>query len=153
MSRISNWCAVLLLTASTAFGGHEKQEIKYVLDVSHNLAYRGGKVSVDHKFGKIVVRTHSGRTVLVKGAIRSSSPEFGRQIRVSATESGNGVTVKTGYPSTKKINHLSFSVDYDITVPEKASLDLHNRFGPVDVSGVKGASEISNAHGSVVTRN
>ena len=44
---------------------------------------------------------------------------------------------------------LSFSVDYDLLVPDRVPLNLRNRFGDISVTGMKGGGTIVNASGRV----
>src|SRR5215212_607816 len=59
------------------------------------LAFRGGKVTIDNKFGDVVLRTQSGSNVSMKATVRASSSELGQQIRIVATEGTAGVTIRT----------------------------------------------------------
>ena len=45
---------------------------------------------------------------------------------------------------------VSFSVDYDLLVPERLPVTLRNRFGDVAVTGMKAGGSIANASGRVI---
>ena len=57
-------------------------------------------------------------------------------------------SVRTVYPNNWRGN-FSYNVDYDITMPATAPLDLRNRFGNTDVSNLQAAATINSGNGSV----
>ncbi len=129
----------------------------YTQTINKNLTFRGGRVSIEHSFGNVSVTTHSGNSVSVNAVVRASDADFGKRIKVIATESPNGIIIRTEYPETAGDYHIrigrhtssSFAVDYAIAIPENAPLSVRNRFGNVSASGLRAASEISNAQGNV----
>jgi hypothetical protein len=123
---------------------------------SRTLTFRGGRVTVDHKFGSLKLRAVPGSEVSVRGTIRASDADYGRQIQIVVAEVAGGIEVRTNYPE----RHMrifngssSQSVELEVTVPENAPVTLHNRFGSIDVTGVKVASEIVGGQASVAVRN
>jgi hypothetical protein len=81
---------------------------------------------------------------------------FGEAITITVEETGAAVTVRTRYPEKKWTfmgsGHISFSVDYDILMPESAPLLARDKFGDVSVEGLRAAGEIANANGRVFFR-
>src|SRR5215218_8682244 len=64
MSRLRNLAALLIaLAAFSAFANNadDRFELKY----GKNLPFHGGRVTIDHAFGELVVRTHNGSDVQV----------------------------------------------------------------------------------------
>jgi hypothetical protein len=140
--------AVFAVTVSVA------AHAEVVRNFEKALRYSGGKVSIEHKYGSVEVRTAGNQNVVVRATIRASDAEVARGIQILTRSATGGVTIRTDYPDSVEHWHgnLSFSVDYVITVPPKAPLVLRNRFGSVDVAGVAGGSDIINGHGSLKVR-
>src|ERR1043165_5557196 len=126
---------------------------RYEQNFNRTLTYRGGRVTIENRFGGIDIRTGSGRNVVVRAVIRSSDAEIGRSIHIETSEGASGVTVKTVMPSI--ISHhgqLSVSVDYDVVVPDEAPLYVSNHFGSIAATGIRAASEFVNRQGSLTLR-
>jgi hypothetical protein len=110
----------------------------------------GGRVTIDHRFGDLNVRTQSGNTVSVRATIRSSDPDIGKEIRIVATEEAGGVSVKTIFPEVHiRHGHISYSVDMTVTIPANSPLTAKNQFGETDVRGLRASSIIDNRQGSI----
>ncbi len=128
---------------------------RYERTVNRTLTLHGGRVTVDHQFGAIKLHTTTGSEVNVRATIRASDADFGKEISLSATEGAGGVEIRTSYPEQHMhiSGEASYSVELDVTVPENALVTVHNRFGSIDATGLKGASELLGGQGSVVLRN
>lgn len=140
--------AALLALAATALVADERHS----RTVERTLTHKGGGISIDHSFGSIVVRGESGSDVKVRARIRSSDDEFAKGISVHTSSGPNGVVIRTDYPPKNRMKNLSFSVDYQIVVPHRASMVVKNKFGSTDVSGVHAKLQVITSHGSVKTR-
>jgi hypothetical protein len=125
--------------------------------VSRTATYHGGGVTIDHRYGSVRVRAVHENEVSVRAVIRASDADYGKQINVTVSESGGGVEVKTSYP--EKSFHFSFngefsySVELEVNVPENAPLTVRNRFGSIDVTGMKASSQIVGGQGAVSVHN
>ncbi|MGZ4808938.1 MAG: hypothetical protein ACXV7D_06360, partial [Thermoanaerobaculia bacterium] len=124
----------------------------FSLTVRKKFTFRGGTVSLDNKFGNVVVTTQAGPEVDIRATIRSSDTAFGQQIKVNASEGAAGISVTTEVPSGHWHGSLSYSIDYDVKMPANAPLSVRNRFGNTEVSGLRAAGTINNAQGSVTMR-
>lgn len=145
MARISKTIlAALLFVAPAVFAADH-----YEYPIRAALTWRGGKVTIDHRFGKLELHTVDSAEVNVQGIVRSSDPEFGKQIHFNVSESGGGVTIRTDVPEVHWHGSLSYSIDIVVRVPAKASLSVRNRFGSMIASGVQAPSEFINAQGSM----
>ncbi|HEY5611429.1 MAG TPA: hypothetical protein VIL97_09495, partial [Thermoanaerobaculia bacterium] len=126
-------------------------------EVAKKLTFSGGRISIDNKFGSVTVRTQGGTTVDVKATLRANAStreraeEVLNRIRIVTADGASGVTIKTEYPDVK-MHNFGFGVDYQVTIPAAAPLRVRNRFGSVDVAGVRAKADIGNAHGSVAFR-
>lgn len=121
----------------------------------------GKRLAVEHANGDLVVTTHASPDVKVHAVIRVSSSSdaeakrFADEITIEAASDAGGAVVKTTYPERSFIGsmrRLSYSVDYDIEMPEASVLEARNRFGAVLATGVKGGTQVDNANGRVVLR-
>ena len=117
----------------------------------------GEKIWLEHKFGDIVIHGRPQQEVIVHADIRISASnsdlakQYANQVEI-VVQSGAELSIRTKYPDTQRsFGHrdVSFSVRYDITVPETSPLVVRNSFGAISLSGVKASSEIYNSHGEI----
>jgi hypothetical protein len=149
MFRISRWIAAGLLVAAAAFGNEDR----YENTMRGNVAFHGGRVTIEHKFGRVEVRTTDGSEVTARVTVRASDEELGKQIRFSISNNPDGVSIRTVYPEIHiHGGHISYSADLEVTIPERAPLLLKNRFGSVEVAGLRAPGEIVNGQGSITFR-
>lgn len=108
---------------------------------------RDGRVSISNISGDIVVTAGSGDEVSVE-AIKRTRGDRGRldDVRVQVDSLPNRVEIRTEYP---RGGHSNVSVDYTVTVPSGASVDLHSISGSIKVTGVRGAVRAEAISGSV----
>jgi DUF4097 and DUF4098 domain-containing protein YvlB len=111
---------------------------------------------VDHRNGDVRIRAHARSELKIQATIRVSAntradaAAFADRIQIDVREAPSGVTITTQYPPYRDSRRdLSYAVDYDLLVPERWPLDVHNRFGDVSVTGMKAPTTIVNANGSV----
>lgn len=166
------WCriamAALLCTMffaavkPTVAASRSQQEVSKDFQKTVTLA-AGQTVRIEHKFGEVRVHGESGRDVKISATIRvqaSSHDEaqsFADKIQIDVQQSGEGVRIKTIYPEQEnRWFHLgrntSYSVNYDIAMPSDAPLMVRNSFGNTEASGIHGAADIDNSHGSISLR-
>jgi hypothetical protein len=122
----------------------------------------GQKFSIDHSHGDVRVATHKDASVRIDATIRVSSSDreraekFSQDIRIEVESTAAGVSVKTVYPpknwSFAGVGFASFSVDYEIVMPETSPLALRNRFGDVEIANLHAAGDVVNANGRVSFR-
>lgn len=122
----------------------------------------GQKLQVEHSNGDVRIRTHGQPEVRVDAVIRVSSSDeeaaqkFSNEIQVTAEPGPGGVVVRTRFPEKKWVfsgsGHVSYSVDFDILMPETAGLSIKNRFGSVSVTGLKASADIRNSNGAIAFR-
>jgi hypothetical protein len=120
-------------------------------------------LSVEHRTGDLRVRAHARNDLRIQATIhvsadsRSEASVLADRIEIAVQESLGTISVITRYPEMLiretqrggRNRDLSFSVDFDLLVPERMPLNLRNRFGDVNVSGMKGGGSIVNASGRV----
>src|SRR5206468_2053897 len=116
MLRISKWAAAGLLLAASALAND-----RYENSMHANVAYNGGRVTIDHRFGRVEVRTTRGDRVTARVTVRASDEEVGKQIHFTVLNSDNGVSIRTIYPSIHiHGGEISYSADLEVSIPERA---------------------------------
>src|SRR5687767_13920953 len=142
--------AALLVALSAMPLLAEDDDNRFELKFAKDLAFRSGRVSIDHSFGSLAIRTHPGNEVQVRATIRSSDDEIGKQIRIITSEGAGGVSIRTDYPEIRRHRgHLSYSVDMTVALPANAPVTAKNSFGNTDVRGLRANSVIENKQGSI----
>jgi len=152
-SRIS----LLLLVACCAMAS-ARQEVTW--DFQRTAALTGGRsFRIENSLGNISIHTQAKGEVEIHASIKCSSDrmEDARdgcdRIKIHLEESSSGVWVRTEYPHGDFFNgrhNLSYSVSYDITMPETAPLEVRNRFGAVSVSDLHAPANIDNGNGRIL---
>ena len=118
---------------------------------------RDGRVSIANIAGDIVVTGvtgGSGDEVSIEATkrTRGDKSEFGN-VQITVDEHAGRVDVRTEHtgPGTSywqwRASHVS--VDYIVTVPASASVELHSVSGSLRISGVQGAARLETVSGSV----
>ncbi len=155
-ARISAFALVLALS-TTVFARDE-----YTRRFDKTVSVRSGaRVMVENKFGDIVVHAHPGSDVAIHADIRVSASnedqakQYADKVEI-LVDSSSELSIRTRYPSTERgmmgihWSNVSFSVHYDVTVPESSPLSVRNSFGAVSVTGTRTSSEISTSHGELI---
>src|SRR5438132_2893368 len=89
-----------VIVALCAMSARATDQYRYTKELHATLTYSGGRVTIEHSFGGLEVRTTSGREVTVRGTVRSSDPELGNEIHFSTSNSSGGVMIRTVYPES-----------------------------------------------------
>jgi len=134
---------------------------EYTRTFDKTLSVTGGaRVRVEHKFGDIVIRTHAGPEVNVHAEIRVSASgeqqarQFADRVEIQIEKSSE-LSIRTRYPENPNSlfgRNVSYSIHYDIALPESSPIEIRNSFGAVSVTGAKAGSDIVNSHGNLVFR-
>lgn len=122
----------------------------------------GMKVYLEHKLGDIVVRTHAQPEVVIHAEIKVSANDsnqaktFAEGIDILVTPASTELMVRTKYPEMQNnffgIRNVSYTVRYELTIPEATPLEVRNAFGAVSVTGVKASSDVTTSHGDLEWR-
>ena len=111
---------------------------------------RDGRVSIANISGDITVTVGGGAggdEVSVE-AVKRTHGDRGQlaTVRIDADNAAGRVDIKTTYP---RMSNVNVSVDFAVTVPEAASVDLHSISGRVKVTGVRGSVRAETVSGAV----
>jgi DUF4097 and DUF4098 domain-containing protein YvlB len=151
-----------LTLQSAVLAGEQREEVTRSFD--RTLTVSGTPtLQVEHRTGDLRVRGHARAelriqaTIHVSADLQSEATTLADRIQIDVQESLGAIAVTTRYPDMLiretqrrgRNRDLSFSVDYDLLVPERMPVSLRNRFGDVNVSGMKGGGSIVNASGRV----
>ena len=144
-----------------ALSGAAREE--YTRTFDKTAALRPGQaVLVEHRLGDIVVNTHAQAEITIHAQIHVSAPdraraeEFANRIEILTESSSSEFSIRTRYPERPESfwgsNNISYSVRYELTIPENAPLTVRNAFGGVSVSGLKANADIRTSHGPLSFR-
>lgn len=122
----------------------------------------GAKIYLEHKLGDIVIRTHSQPEVAIHAEIKVSAgdtnqaKDLANRIEILIEPSSSELSVRTRYPETNHSffwpKNISYTVRYEVTIPESSPLEVRNSFGAVSVTGVKASSDVVTSHGDLEWR-
>ncbi len=157
------WMAVLtgllfligLNLVDGAIDTKEKYEEKFERTVS--LA-RDGEVNLSNVSGHIEVRTWDRNEVKIdalkisKASTVAKAKENSARVEILVEKEGNTLNIKTEYPERKerwKEDSINVSVDYNLTIPAKASAKIDSVSGSVDLEKIGGAAKIRAVSGDV----
>jgi DUF4097 and DUF4098 domain-containing protein YvlB len=108
---------------------------------------RDGRVSVANISGDIVVTGGSGDEVSIEATKRTRGDKSELdQVQINVEERAGRVEVRTEYARNEN-NHVS--VDYTVTVPASASVEVHSVSGGLRISGVQGTVRMETVSGDV----
>jgi DUF4097 and DUF4098 domain-containing protein YvlB len=116
---------------------------------------RDGRVSLANIAGDIVVTAGSGDEVSIEAVkrTRGDRSELAR-VQIIVDERAGRVDVRTEHEQNRTDRNGRsdrVSVDYTVTVPTSASVDLHSVSGSLRVTGVHGALRVETISGNVTT--
>jgi DUF4097 and DUF4098 domain-containing protein YvlB len=114
---------------------------------------RDGRFTLSNIAGDIVVSAGSGDEVSIEAVkrTRGDRSELAR-VQITVDERGGRVDVQTDYePNRRDRNGRNdrVSVDYTVTVPASASVDLHSVSGSIKAGGIHGSLRSETISGNV----
>jgi hypothetical protein len=132
---------------SAAFAGEARQEVTRSFERAITVTGAPTLV-VEHRMGDLRVRAHARNELRIQATIhvsadsQSDASVIAERIHIDVQESSGSISVTTRYPDlavrdgrrNESRRDVSFSVDYDLLVPERLPVTLRNRFGNVAVT-------------------
>jgi len=113
---------------------------------------RDGRVSVANISGDITVTAGGGDEVSIEAVKRARGDQSQlSQVRIVVDDRAGRVEIRTEYDGSRMFRNSSVSVDYTLTVPSGASVDVKSVSGSVKVTGVRGSVRAESISGSVTT--
>lgn len=151
----------VLLGALLACVASARDEYTRIFDKTLPLQ-AGQHVFIESKFGDIIVRTHLQPDVVIHALIRVSAASadeaksYADRVDILVEPSSSELSIRTRYPETSgglfNFRNTSYSIHYEITLPEAAPLEVRNSFGGISVAGIKAGATLTNSHGDLELR-
>jgi len=123
------------------------------------------RVSIDNKFGKVVVKTWAKAEVKVDVEIRSyaddneTAQKLIDAVSISDSKDGDQASFRTVFGNGKensmwglfnnRNDHHKVEVNYSVYMPTKNALEINNKYGATEVPDFEGKVDIENAYGSL----
>jgi DUF4097 and DUF4098 domain-containing protein YvlB len=113
---------------------------------------RDGRVSVGNISGDITVTGGSGDEVSIEAVKRTRRDRSQlSEVEIVVEERAGRVDVRADYERSRGNRNINVSVDFTLTVPANASVDLKSISGDVKITGVRGAVRAETVSGAVTT--
>lgn len=153
---------ISILFLALAFSAFAREEYRRTFDKTVPVR-AGERVSIEHRFGDVFVRTHAQSEVVIHADIRAVGSDtdeaktFADRVEIVVDPSASELFIRTRYPDGQNRSHFhghntSYSVRYDVTIPESSPLEVRDSFGAVSVTGVRASSEINASYGKIEFR-
>jgi hypothetical protein len=155
--------AACVVLHSAALAGELREEVTRSFE--RTLTVTGAPtLLVEHRMGDLRMRAHARNELRIQATIhvsadsRSEASVLAERIQIDVQESSGTISVTTRYPDQsfreslrrERNRDVSFSIDYDLLVPERLPVTLRNRFGDIAVTGMKAGGSVANASGRVL---
>jgi DUF4097 and DUF4098 domain-containing protein YvlB len=113
---------------------------------------RDGRVSVANISGDIVVTAGSGDEVSIEAIkrVRGDQSQLAA-VRIVVDDRAGRVDIRTEYDNSRTFRNNNVSVQYTLTVPGGASVDMKSVSGNLKVTGVRGSVRAESVSGNVTT--
>ena len=108
---------------------------------------RGGTFDLSNISGDIVITGGSGDQVVIDAVKKGKSADQFKEVTIEVTATANRVDVRTRYPEGRR--NIRVSVDYTVTVPRAAAVNVKSISGDEKLSGLDGELHANTISGSV----
>ena len=146
----------LALVAGPAWAAREKHEEKF--EKTEALA-RDGKVFLSNISGDNVIKTWKENRVRIlalkvsQASTAAKAKENAGEVTIEVTREGDTLRIETKYPKRRTPwggqDSINVSVDYELWVPEGASIEVRSISGNVNVAPIGGRARINSVSGDV----
>ncbi len=167
MNKLMQFFAVPLMFAAAAtnaqFGGSFGVDTfeESIPPISQNFNL-GATLNLTDQAGEIVISEWSNNTILITATKKveisrsippTEPPQFYLdQLDVEVSGDADEVNVVSVFPASTPLG-VTVSIDYDITIPEQAVLDINNTTGLVEISGIAGSKTVEVNIGNISVTN
>jgi hypothetical protein len=148
-------CFVLGLYSGKAIA-RERHEEKF--EKTESLA-RDGKVFLSNISGSIEVKTWAEEKVKIEAlkvseaSTLSRAQENAKMVLIEVKKEANILRVETKYPEHRGKDSINVSVNYQLWIPDKASIDLDCVSGEVTAEGIGGSARVNTVSGTIKLKN
>ena len=108
---------------------------------------KGGTFDLSNISGDIVITGGPGEQVVIEAVKKGRTVEELKEVTIEVTTSANRVEVRTRYPEGRR--NVSVSVNYTITVPRAAAINVKSISGDEKISGLDGEVHATTVSGDV----
>jgi len=147
MKKVYTLLAIALLSVGAVLAQTEKK-----VNNSFNVG-NAGSLSIKNSFGDIDIESFDGDrievevTITVETRNQNDIQKYLDKIRIDVTESGNDVSLRTINDMNGGNRVKEFSIDYEVKVPRRTSLEIRNSFGDLTIESSEGLLNINVQHG------
>ena len=145
--------ALATLTVDGEFQGRRGSQTTETTDRVSRTVRLGstGRVSVSNASGSITVTGGSGDQVSIEAVKRTRGDrQLLDDVAVEIAERPGRLEISTDYPNRRSSRQQAgVSVDYTLTIPAQASIEIESASGAITISHVKGAISVESASGTV----
>jgi len=141
----------LLLPLTAAVKGKEKYEEKFEKTISLD---RSGKVELSNISGNVEVKVWTKKEVRVeavkiaRASTQKEAKENAARVNIEVKKEGNTVSIITRYPKSP-FRNLNVSVNYSLSIPDKASLRVKSVSGDVTCTEIGGFLNLNTVSGDI----
>ncbi|OQX53543.1 MAG: hypothetical protein B5M54_06735 [Candidatus Aminicenantes bacterium 4484_214] len=141
----------LLLPLTAAVKGKEKYEEKFEKTISLD---RSGKVELSNISGNAEVKVWTKKEVRVeavkiaRASTQKEAKENAARVNIEVKKEGNTVSIITRYPKSP-FRNLNVSVNYRLSIPDKASLRVKSVSGDVTCTEIGGFLNLNTVSGDI----
>ncbi len=164
LNKIAKMLAILtglfLLIGSNPAAANERGKYEEKFEKTVKWA-RDGVVNLRNLSGSIEVKTWDKDEVKIDALKVSRADSLqkaednAKEVKIVIEEKGNCLCIETEYPEQRSIwkkKSLNVSVNYLLTIPDKASVDVNSASGSVDLEKIGGAVKVKAISGHIEIR-
>ncbi|NND88368.1 MAG: hypothetical protein HKM28_03875, partial [Flavobacteriaceae bacterium] len=170
MKRIFNkallLCSLLVMISTQAMAAGEKppQKNDFKKEIKKSFKMNAdGTVDLSNKYGNINLNTWNKNevniavTITVKARNESSADNIFKRINIDFSDSASRVSATTDIESQKSSwwndgDKGDFRIDYEVSIPSAASLELSNKYGNSFIDEIGGSADVSVKYGDLDLR-
>jgi DUF4097 and DUF4098 domain-containing protein YvlB len=108
---------------------------------------KGGTFDLSNISGNIVITGGSGDQVVIDAVKKGKNADEFKDVTIEVTATANRVDVRTRYPEGRR--NISVSVDYTVTVPRSAAVNVKSISGDEKLTGLDGELHANTISGSL----
>ncbi len=129
--------AVLACLSVAAFAAGNRKQLRYNVG-------SGATVNITNQFGPVVVKAQPGHQVVITATSHSD------KVEVDGSQTAERVEAVTHF--LQRSSDADGGVEYEVAVPQDASVNIHASSGPVTASGLRGDLLVDSDTGRVDIR-
>lgn len=117
------------------------------------------RVYIANHAGTVRIVPWNERVVRVQAQIQVGAPtaaqaeRFAQSVDVDGNHVGDRIEIRTRYPEADPKNEVGYGTNLEVSVPEDASVEIHNAFGDIYVRGINGDVSITARFCAIDLRN